>query len=110
MFEKQFMVNAGDQYVVDDDLFVDVSRRSLPLSWWTTVSTDDRLMNHLLNLFFTWDNIVERAFYRPIFEEDAAMDPRSSDYNPEGFCSGFLVSALLATSCVSQPCCQADVD
>jgi len=102
MFEKRYMADARDRYV-DSDMFVDVSRRNLPLSRWTTVSADDRLMNHLLTLFFTWDNIVERIFYRPLFEEDViAMDPSSADH-PGGFCSRFLINALLAVSCVSWP-------
>ena len=102
MFEKRYIANARDLYA-ENDMFVDLSASKLPLSRWTTVSTDDRHMNHLINLFFTWDNIVERAFYRPIFEEDlVAMHPNLADDQPGDFCSRFLVNALLAVSCVSQ--------
>lgn len=102
MFEKQYMTDPRDKYV-DSEIFVDVSTRDLPLSRWTTVSQDDRQMNHLLTMFFTWDNIVERAFYRPIFEEDTiTMDPHLPDNHPKNFCSRFLINALLAVSCVSQ--------
>ena len=95
------MVNAEDAYV-DHDVFVKVSLRMLPLSRWTTVSTDEGFMNHLLNLFFTWDNVVERLFYRPIFEENlVGLDPDSANDDPGAFCSRFLVNALLAVSCVS---------
>ena len=101
MFETQYMVNTRDQYV-DNDIFVDVLSRNLALSRWTTVSSDNRLVNHLLRLFFTWNNIVERAFYRPIFEADVvARDPQSADDHQGGFCSQFLINALLAVSCAS---------
>ena len=103
MFEKQYIANARDMYV-ENDIFVDAAASNLPLSQWTTVSTDNRLMNHLINLFFTWDNIVERAVYRPIFEQDlVATHPDLADQQSNGFCSRFLVNALLAASCVSQP-------
>ncbi|OBS23068.1 hypothetical protein FPOA_03631 [Fusarium poae] len=100
MFEKQYMIDPRDKYV-DNNMFVDVLARELPLSRWTTVSQDDRQMNHLLTMFFTWDNIVERAIYRPIFEEDTiALDPSLANNYPRNFCSEFLVNALLAASCL----------
>ena len=102
MFEKQFINNVQDLYK-EEDIFVDALISKLPLSRWTTVSTDDRHMNHLYLLFVTWDNIVERAFYRPIFEEDViSIDPNSADDHADEFCSPFLVNALLAASCVRQ--------
>ncbi|KAH7131630.1 putative C6 transcription factor [Dactylonectria estremocensis] len=100
IFEKQYMVDARDRYV-NDDIFIDISARTLPLSRWTTVSADDKLMNHLLNMFLTWDNIVERAIYRPMFQEDAVtMDPQSAHHQPGSFCTQVLVNALLAASCL----------
>ncbi|RKK65283.1 hypothetical protein BFJ69_g16424 [Fusarium oxysporum] len=100
IFDKSYMVNARDQYVTDD-VFIDVFARNLPLSRWTTVSTDNRHMNHLLTMFFTWDNVVERVCYRPILEEDVvAMDSRSADHHRGTFCSRILINALLAVSCL----------
>lgn len=101
MFEKQFLINAKDQYL-NYDMFVDLPSQDLALSRWTRVSDDDRLMNHLLRMLFTWDNIVERTLYRPLLEEDiASMDPASADGDSGSFCTRFLISALLAASCVS---------
>lgn len=51
-------------------------------------------MNHLLALFWAWDNVVEPSLFRPLFEEDLCN-------NGDTFCSPFLVNALLALSCVS---------
>lgn len=100
MFEKQYMIDARDRYV-DKDIFVDVPTRQLPLNKWTAVFADNKLMNHLIEMFFTWDNIVERAIYRPIFEEDVvAGDPASDTHQDSPFCNRFFVNALLAASCV----------
>ncbi|KAH7127423.1 fungal-specific transcription factor [Dactylonectria macrodidyma] len=102
MFETQYLVDARDRFV-NGDFFIDVSARNrhLPLSRWTAVSSDDELMGHLLNMFFTWDNVVERTLYRPILEEDiAAMNPQAASSQPGSFCTRFLVSALLAASCL----------
>ncbi|OAA72601.1 Transcription factor [Cordyceps fumosorosea ARSEF 2679] len=82
--------------------------RPLLASPWTTVSTDDRHMNHLLNLFFTWDNVVERIIYRPVFEEDVRHSQTGdADADADGdtndgirLCSRFLVNSLLALGCL----------
>ena len=102
MFEQRYILNTQGFYK-EEDIFVDALISKLPLSRWTTVSADDRLMNHLYLLFITWDNIVGRAFYRPLFEEDiVTIDPKSTNEYADEFCSQFLVNALLAASCVRQ--------
>ncbi|KAH8702800.1 hypothetical protein GQ44DRAFT_732683 [Phaeosphaeriaceae sp. PMI808] len=64
------------------------------------MSNDNRLMNHLITLFWTWDNIAERLLYQPLFEEDlAAGNPNAHNTDYLCFCSSFLVNALLALSC-----------
>ncbi|PMB68831.1 Nitrogen assimilation transcription factor nit-4 [Beauveria bassiana] len=104
VFEKRYDTDAYYRRV-DPSLFVDVSGHDLPLSNWTKVSTDNRRMNHLLNLFFTWDNVVERIIYRPILEENARRLRRGhqgdyDDNTDSDFCSPFLINALLALSCL----------
>ncbi|KAH7014447.1 nitrate assimilation regulatory protein nirA [Microdochium trichocladiopsis] len=100
MFERGYMTSPRERYL-EKDVFIDIATQDLPLSRWTTVSTDDRIMNHLLRLFFTWDNIVERTVYRPILEEDiATAESFFSDIEAGRFCSRFLINALLAASCL----------
>ncbi|KAM3537245.1 hypothetical protein ARSEF1564_009833 [Beauveria bassiana] len=98
IFEKRYDTDAYYRRV-DPSLFVDVSGHDLPLSNWTRVSTDDRRINHLLNLFFTWDNIVERIIYRPIFEENVRRIRRGNqgdydDNTDSDFCSPFLLYSM----------------
>lgn len=76
-------------------MYNDVPAHNLPISQWTSACKDDRLMNHLLALFWTWDNMVEPSLFRPLFEDDL-------NNNNSTFCSPFLVNALLALSCVSR--------
>jgi hypothetical protein len=101
MFEKGY-AQARDQYI-ETDVFIDLPALSLPLSRWTSACEDDRLMNHLLTLFWTWDNMVEPTLFRPLFEEDLSNhDPQTTNLDSHAsFCSHFLVNALLALSCVS---------
>lgn len=82
-----------DQYT-QNHVIIDLPVLGLPFSRWTSVCTDDRFMNHLMALFWTWDNTVEPVLFRPLFEEDLCGSRAT-------FCSPFLVNALLALSCVS---------
>jgi hypothetical protein len=100
VFDRGYSHHAREKYE-DYDMFVDVPGHDLEIYRWTTVPMDNRLMNHLLTLFWTWDTIVERLLYRPIFEEDLTkLDPLDTDVRIRRFCSPFLVNALLALSCV----------
>ncbi|KAF4980369.1 hypothetical protein FZEAL_3599 [Fusarium zealandicum] len=86
----------------EESIFVDLPGYKLPVSRWTTVCDDDRLLSHLLLLFWSWDTICNRVIDRTMFEEDlVSLDP-SGMYQPHRlcFCSPFLVNALLAVSCL----------
>lgn len=99
IFEKNYE-RVQDQYI-DPDVFVNISAPSLDFTQWTTACDDNILMNHLMNLFWTWDNIVERLLYRPMFEEDFKNGNSHSDVTDRlQFCSPFLVNALLALGCL----------
>ncbi|KAH7237907.1 hypothetical protein B0J15DRAFT_503142, partial [Fusarium solani] len=85
----------------EDSVFVDLPGYTLPISRWTTVSNDEKLLNHLFLLFWTWDIICNRAIDRTIFEEDLRfLNPSSNPPDLLHFCSPFLVNALLAVSCL----------
>ncbi|XPS79748.1 hypothetical protein M3J09_011720 [Ascochyta lentis] len=83
----------------ENSTIVYLASSALPVSRWTTVSSDEKLLNHLLLLFWTWDMIVNRVVDRTLFEEDLrTLDP--SKQESTHFCSPFLVNALLALACL----------
>ncbi|KAH6949622.1 hypothetical protein DER45DRAFT_606568 [Fusarium avenaceum] len=88
----------------EDRVSIDLPGYALPISRWTTVSNDDKLLSHLLMLFWTWDTICSRIIDRTILEEDLkSLDPLSPSSSPPAmllFCSPFLINALLAVSCL----------
>jgi hypothetical protein len=86
----------------EDSPFVDLAGFTLPLSRWTNAHHDDKLLSHLLLLFWTWDTACNRVIDRTLFEEDLRnLDPSAPSALSElRFCSPFLVNAILAVSCV----------
>ncbi|KAL5610590.1 hypothetical protein FOBRF1_006707 [Fusarium oxysporum] len=88
----------------ENSIFIDLPGYTLPISRWTTVANDDKLLSHLSMLFWTWDTICNRVIDRIIFEEDLkSLDLSSPSSSPPDmlfFCSPFLVNALLAVSCL----------
>jgi hypothetical protein len=101
MFEKGYAWER-ERYM-DKDVFVDLPGASFDIAKWTSVTKDNRLLNHVLSLFWTWDNSVERLLCKPMFDEDLmSLDPTLwSDPSRLSFCTPFLVNALLALGCVS---------
>ncbi|SPJ78507.1 related to pathway-specific regulatory protein nit-4 [Fusarium torulosum] len=95
VFEKSWR-DTQHRYA-EDSMFVDLPGYTLPLSRWTTISDDDRLLSHLLLLFWTWDTICSRVIDRTMFEEDLKAINHPNELR---FCSPFLVNALLAVSCL----------
>jgi len=58
-------------------------------------------MTHVLNLFWTWDNIARPSIFRPMFEADLSeADPANPNQDRHTFCTPFLANALLALGCV----------
>ena len=85
----------------EDNILVDIPGYTLPLSRWTTISSDDKPLSYLLLLYWTCDTVCSRVIDRTIFEEDLkSLDPPSSQPHALCFCSPFLVNALLAVSCL----------
>ncbi|KAM0194830.1 hypothetical protein ACHAPA_009089 [Fusarium lateritium] len=86
----------------EDSVFVDLPGFTLPLSRWTNVYHDDKLLSHLLLLFWTWDTACNRVIDRTLFEDDLRnLDPSAPSAPSElRFCSPFLVNAVLAVSCL----------
>ena len=85
-----------------------ISHPNLPLSRWTTVSNDDELLNHLFNLFWTWEATLTRILHREWLVN--SLSARSAtengvlslpkDIQEVQFCSELLINSILAISMV----------
>ncbi|KAF4901009.1 Nitrogen assimilation transcription factor nirA, partial [Colletotrichum viniferum] len=68
---------------------------TLPISRWTTVLKDDKVLTQLLDLFWTWDGTLSRLVARDLF---AAELGNADAQQKHQFCSPFLVNAILTVS------------
>ena len=101
VFERSYEDYARSGPPHGHDQFTNVMDLDLPISRWTTVCKDDRLLNHLMTLFWTWDNYLSRCVDRHIFFEDlSCMGSAEGAIEGPRFCSSFLVNALLAMASV----------
>ena len=87
---------------------------NLPLSRWTSVSNDDKLLTHLFTLFWTWEATLTRILHREWLLHSLSAKPAGEgvvssaspiDAQEAQFCSELLINSILAISmvCVSQP-------
>lgn len=86
-----------------DEGIINLPIKPLPVSSWTRLSTDDKHLTHLLDLFWTWENTVSRAIHRDTFRDALMATFPANTQNDRGTfqpCSSFLVNAMLAVGCV----------
>lgn len=69
----------------------------VPARPWTSVTYDNDFVSHLISLYFSWEHQALSWIDRDVF-----LSAMKSGSESE-FCSPFLVNALLAVACVSQP-------
>ncbi|KAF1354248.1 hypothetical protein EJ07DRAFT_158643 [Lizonia empirigonia] len=83
----------------EDSTIAYLTSSALPISRWTTVYKDEKLLNHLLLLFWTWDTTANRVIDWALFE-DALKHSDPSDQDSLRFCSPFLVNAVFTLACL----------
>lgn len=88
----------GKRNQMDIKRLTDVPLFDVPAKPWTTVTTDDQFVSHLVSLWFTWST----QSYNWIDKDDFTSGMKSGDLNSQ-FCSPLLVCAMLAEACVSFP-------
>ncbi|KAK6224920.1 hypothetical protein QIS74_03247 [Colletotrichum tabaci] len=72
---------------------------ALPVSRWTIVSRDNKLLTHLFDMFWMWDSTLSHLVDRELFIADlSATLPDLSTGQRRSFCSPFLVNAILAVA------------
>lgn len=67
----------------------------VPAQPWTTVTSDDDLVSHLISMWFTWSDWTFAYVDRDLFVKDMAAGSLKCEY-----CSPLLVNAMLAQACV----------
>ncbi|KAJ0419519.1 hypothetical protein BJY00DRAFT_153808 [Aspergillus carlsbadensis] len=80
--------------VMDVHYLCDFAPYKVPAQPWTTATSDDALVSHLVSLYFAWDYPFYAFIDSDIFFTHMAKGDPFSD-----FCSPFLVNALLAQAC-----------
>lgn len=67
---------------------------------WTSVTSDQRLISHLLNMYFTWHypyfTTLSKSLFLRDFSSGKPLDHRGSS---RSYCSSLLVNAILAVGC-----------
>ncbi|KAK6346057.1 hypothetical protein TWF730_010391 [Orbilia blumenaviensis] len=80
---------------MDIGSIVQISIPDVPSQPWTTVTTNDEFVSHLIQLYFTWEapiyDFVEKALF--------ISDMRSGDPKNSRYCSPLLVNSMLAAAC-----------
>ncbi|KAH8705092.1 putative C6 transcription factor [Talaromyces proteolyticus] len=74
-------------------LYNNVSDLQFPVAQWTRVTDDERLVEHLMTMYFTWHYAYFTTLSKPLFYRDYRCG-HSSQY-----CSSLLVNAMLALGC-----------
>ena len=71
-----------------------------PITSWTTVTDDDTLFRHLMNMYFHWHYPYFTCLSKSLFYRDFRLGKASegSLRQPE-YCSSLLVNAMLALGC-----------
>ncbi|KXH60504.1 hypothetical protein CNYM01_13891 [Colletotrichum nymphaeae SA-01] len=81
------------------DEFVSPLDKIMPISRWTKISHDDKVMTHLVNLFWIWDTTLSHLIDRDLFLYSLTGTECDTAYSEYGhFCSPLLVNAILAVA------------
>ncbi|TQN69040.1 Nitrogen assimilation transcription factor nit-4 [Colletotrichum shisoi] len=88
-----------DSFIRDPSAGNSEPDHALPVSRWTIVSRDNKLLTHLFDVFWTWDSTLSHLVDRELFNADlSATLPDLSTGQRRSFCSPFLVNAILAVA------------
>lgn len=71
-----------------------------PVASWTTVTSDQSIIVHLLNMYFTWHYPYFTTLSKSLFLRDFALGkPTDERASSRSYCSSLLVNAILALGC-----------
>jgi len=81
--------------VMSVNTLCDIPIVKVPARPWTSVTTDDDFVSHLISVYLTWWNPYYRSIDPDLFVRDMAAGDLSCS-----FCSPLLVNAVLVLACV----------
>lgn len=70
-----------------------------PVSSWTTVTNDETLILHLLNMYISWHYPFFTCLSKSLFQQDFLRGRQPAGSKRTSYCSSLLVNAMLALGC-----------
>jgi hypothetical protein len=70
-----------------------------PVTSWSDVTKDPKVVNHLLNMYFNWHYPYFTTLSRSLFYRDFVKGKRHVTMHKTAYCSSLLVNAMLALGC-----------
>lgn len=95
---RRLQQSARRQSALDVKRLSDDPLLRVPSRPWTTITDDDGFVSHLLSLWLAWS----APFFNWV-DTELFLNDMKSGKGDSGFCSPFLVNAILAQGCVSSP-------
>ncbi|EPS45442.1 hypothetical protein H072_587 [Dactylellina haptotyla CBS 200.50] len=91
------IIHRNPSSAMDIGNIVQISIPYVPSQPWTSVSTNDEFVSHLIQLYFTWEAPVYEIVEKDLF----LADMRTCDIENSTYCSPLLVNAMLAAACLN---------
>lgn len=70
-----------------------------PITTWTTVTKDTKLIIHLINMYFNWHYTYFTTLSKSLFHGDFLAGRYNRPLGSAAYCSSLLVNAMLALGC-----------
>lgn len=78
---------------------LELQQQEEPLTSWTTVTKDTKVIVHLINMYFTWHYPYFTTLSRSLFYRDFLLGKPPGNPKRTIYCSSLLVNAMLALGC-----------
>ncbi|KAI9713032.1 MAG: Nitrogen assimilation transcription factor nit-4 [Bogoriella megaspora] len=93
-------MNEGDERLATSSTLEEYKQQDNPYTSWTTVTNDPDLIQHLINMYFTWHYTYFCCLSKaPFYREFLLGRPPSDTRRKVEYCTPLLVNAMLALGC-----------
>lgn len=95
-----FLNSDGEEEENSADELEEYPSDAEPIASWTQVTSDARLIMHLLNMYFTWHYTYFTTLSKSLFWRDFKQGKAPNDNKRKtAYCTPLLVNAMLALGC-----------